>query len=56
MKEEWFPHPGKPLHQWGDQVEQKGSFRDSEECSSEFAIAQKSVLPPFIPQSKMCIH
>ena len=41
MKDERFPHLGKPLHQWGDQVGQKGSFRDSEDCSSQFAIAQR---------------
>lgn len=30
VKEEGSPHPGKPLHQWGGQRGQKGSFRRSE--------------------------
>ena len=34
MKEERFPHPGSPLHQWGDQLGQKGSFRGSEESAA----------------------
>ena len=31
MKEEMFPHPGKPLHWCRDQLGQKGSCRDLEE-------------------------
>ena len=31
MKEERFPHPGKPLHWQGDKLGQKGSFRGLKE-------------------------
>ena len=34
VKEERFPHPGKPLHWWGDQPGQKGSFRVSEKSAA----------------------
>ena len=34
MKEERFPHPGKPLHLPGDKLGQKGSFRGWEESAA----------------------
>lgn len=34
MKEERVPHPGNPLHQLGDQAEQTGNFRRSEESAA----------------------
>ena len=32
--EERFPYSQKPLHQWGDQLRQRGSFRGSEESAA----------------------
>ena len=40
MKEERFPGPGKSLHWWGHELEQKGSFRGSEESAA--AILQQA--------------
>ena len=34
MKEETFPDPEKCLHQQGDQLGQRGSFRGSEESAA----------------------
>ena len=34
VKEERVPHPGNPLHQLGDQAEQTGNFRGSEESAA----------------------
>ena len=33
-EEERFLHPGKPPHQWGDQLGHKGNFRGSKESTA----------------------
>lgn len=34
MKQERFPDPEKPLHQWRDKPGQKGNFRDLKESAA----------------------
>lgn len=34
MKQERFPDPEKPVHQWRDKSGQKGNFRDSKESAA----------------------
>ena len=60
VKEERFPYPGRPLHQWGEQLGQKGSFRGLEDSvtaslqQTKQRPAQRICATSCSPQPKTC--